>query len=328
MLSPLDCASGWGWWWGVGCGDVKPVHTLARTGEDVLVRGSERAQGPREGGTGASERAGVRGANSDCAKQDGETIVFAFRGRGGSGRDSEYLTDRRILIRDVKGLTGSKTKYKSIPYSLIKAYSVSTVGGGTDTDCELEFWVTGGMEYKNDHIEFEFAHDRVDLFALKQFLNLKVLPREQEHTIVIPDGVSPGSQFQADVCGQTMSLTCPPFLEPGAPIRVTVPSPNPGGYTRGPKTQEEGVSAFFSWLGDDGHEVDRDELQERLRTCPPVLAPDEQIELAYKSGRDFIVFSTKRIMIIDRRGITGKKVKSKRCPLAFFRPYSTLASDI
>ena len=69
-------------------------------------------------------------------------------------------------------------------------------------------------------------------------------------------------------------------------------------------------------------------LQERLRPCPPVLAPDEQIELAYKSGRDFIVFSTKRIMIIDRRGITGKKLKSKRCPLAFFRPYSTLASDI
>ena len=70
--------------------------------------------------------------------QDGERVVFAFLGAGGSGRDSSFLTDRRILVRDVTGITGSSVKYTSTPFSAIKAYAISTVGGGLDHDSELQ----------------------------------------------------------------------------------------------------------------------------------------------------------------------------------------------
>ncbi len=64
----------------------------------------------------------------------GLQVAFAFQGR----RDSAYLTDRRIIMRDVTGITGSSIKYKSIPYSIIKAWAVSTAGGGFDSDSELQ----------------------------------------------------------------------------------------------------------------------------------------------------------------------------------------------
>jgi len=85
--------------------------------------------------------------------QEGEQVVFAFLGRGGSGRDSTYFTSCRLLIRDVKGLLGSSAKYTTIPYSAIKAYAVSTAGGGFDSDSELQVWSSG---YKKIEIEFRW----------------------------------------------------------------------------------------------------------------------------------------------------------------------------
>ena len=62
---------------------------------------------------------------------DGEEIVFAFVGRGGS--DSQYITNHRILTRDDTGITGTSVKYTSYPLGHIKAYAVSTAGGGGDS---------------------------------------------------------------------------------------------------------------------------------------------------------------------------------------------------
>ena len=138
--------------------------------------------------------------------QDGEQVVFAFLGRGGGGRDSTYFTSCRILIRDVKGLMGTSAKYTSIPYSIIKAYAVSTAGGGLDSDSELKVWASGMKK-----LEIEFSKSKVDLFALKRFLNSKLLPKEQECKVVIPSNVEPGAQFQLEILpGQIISATCPP----------------------------------------------------------------------------------------------------------------------
>jgi hypothetical protein len=40
---------------------------------------------------------------------EAETVELAFRDRGGKGRDKEYFTSHRILIKDGKGV-GSKRK--------------------------------------------------------------------------------------------------------------------------------------------------------------------------------------------------------------------------
>ena len=62
--------------------------------------------------------------------QTDERVQFAFVKRGQWNSFKSYLTDRRILFRDVKGLLGASVKYKSISYHLIQAWAVSTAGGG------------------------------------------------------------------------------------------------------------------------------------------------------------------------------------------------------
>ena len=41
------------------------------------------------------------------------------------------------------------------------------------------------------------------------------------------------------------------------------------------------------------------------------LIPGEQVELAYVLVRDLIVFTEKRLILVDKQGVTGKKTSYK-----------------
>ena len=58
-------------------------------------------------------------------------------------------------------------------------------------------------------------------------------------------------------------------------------------------------------------EVNLDELTQELR---PVMADDESLGLAYKVIRDMFVFTNKRLILIDKQGVTGKKVSYHSVP--------------
>lgn len=45
-----------------------------------------------------------------------------------------------------------------------------------------------------------------------------------------------------------------------------------------------------------------------------ILGPSESIEKAYKLIRDMILFTNKRLILIDKQGVTGKKVEYKSIP--------------
>lgn len=68
--------------------------------------------------------------------QADEKAVLAYK----SGRDMFILTNKRIFIIDVKGLSGSRIAYKSVPYSSIRAFSVESAGSW-DRDTEFQFWI-------------------------------------------------------------------------------------------------------------------------------------------------------------------------------------------
>jgi|SRR5690625_6376838 len=40
-----------------------------------------------------------------------------------------------------------------------------------------------------------------------------------------------------------------------------------------------------------------------------ILAPNEEIEAAFKLIRDLIIFTDKRLILVDKQGITGKKTE-------------------
>ena len=58
-------------------------------------------------------------------------------------------------------------------------------------------------------------------------------------------------------------------------------------------------------------EVDGDKLQKELAD---VLVAGESVDSAYKVLRDTFVFTNKRLILIDRQGLTGKKVEYLSVP--------------
>lgn len=57
-------------------------------------------------------------------------------------RDLFIFTDKRLILVDKQGITGSKIDYHSLPYRAITHFSIET-GGHFDLDAELKVWVSG-----------------------------------------------------------------------------------------------------------------------------------------------------------------------------------------
>lgn len=60
-------------------------------------------------------------------------------------RDMLVFTNKRLILVNKQGLTGSKIDYQSIPYGSIKMFSKESAGIG-DLDAELKIWLTGEVE--------------------------------------------------------------------------------------------------------------------------------------------------------------------------------------
>ena len=68
---------------------------------------------------------------------DTETIELGFK----LIRDLFIFTNKRLILIEKQGLTGSKIEYKSIVYKSISRFSVETAGT-FDLDAELKIWVS------------------------------------------------------------------------------------------------------------------------------------------------------------------------------------------
>jgi hypothetical protein len=60
-------------------------------------------------------------------------------------RDYFVFTDKRFVLVDKQGITGSKTEYHSIPYRSITHFSIETAGT-FDLDAELKIWISSTAE--------------------------------------------------------------------------------------------------------------------------------------------------------------------------------------
>lgn len=96
---------------------------------------------------------------------DGEEIETAFR----IFRDKWIFTNKRLIMLDVQGLTGSKREYRSIPYRSIDQFSVET-NGTFDDDSEMKLWIKG----MNEPLKKEFKRD-VNVKLLQKMLATHIL---------------------------------------------------------------------------------------------------------------------------------------------------------
>ncbi|MBW3577079.1 MAG: PH domain-containing protein [Actinobacteria bacterium] len=58
-------------------------------------------------------------------------------------------------------------------------------------------------------------------------------------------------------------------------------------------------------------DVDAASVQEDLSD---LLLPDEKVEVAFAVFRDLFVFSSRRLLLVDKQGMTGKKVEYHSVP--------------
>lgn len=68
----------------------------------------------------------------------GELVEHAYQ----LVRDYFVFTDRRLVLVNKQGITGSKVEYHSIPYKSITHFSIETAGH-LDLDAELKIWLSG-----------------------------------------------------------------------------------------------------------------------------------------------------------------------------------------
>lgn len=76
----------------------------------------------------------------------GEELLSAYS----SGRDGVVFTSKRIILINVKGATGKKKSFTSIPYNKISVYEIETAGA-FDRDAELAVFLSG-----IGRVQFEF----------------------------------------------------------------------------------------------------------------------------------------------------------------------------
>ena len=84
-------------------------------------------------------------------------------------RDKFIFANKRLIIVDVQGITGSKIEYLTVPYSKITKYSIET-SGSFDLDAELKIWI--GSE--SEPIQKKF-NKKVNIYDLQKVISSHLL---------------------------------------------------------------------------------------------------------------------------------------------------------
>ena len=79
------------------------------------------------------------------------------------------------------------------------------------------------------------------------------------------------------------------------------------------------MGLFSSLLGHAG-EADVGRIEEEFQS---LLAPGERVEKAFQLVRDLIVFTDKRLVLVDKQGVTGKKREYVSVPYRHVVRFST-----
>lgn len=80
---------------------------------------------------------------------------------------------------------------------------------------------------------------------------------------------------------------------------------------------------LFNGLLGNASKMNIDVAQRELQD---VLMPEEKVDLAFKLVRDLLVFTEKRLIIVDKQGMTGKKVEYKSIPYRSISRFSVETS--
>lgn len=76
---------------------------------------------------------------------------------------------------------------------------------------------------------------------------------------------------------------------------------------------------LFSALMGHASEVSIDKISQEFQ---PILINGERIEIAFKLIRDMFVFTNKRLILVDKQGVTGSKIEYQTIPYSSIKKFS------
>jgi hypothetical protein len=85
-------------------------------------------------------------------------------------RDTFIFTNKRLILVDKQGITGSKVEYLSVTYKSISRFSIETAGT-FDLDAELKIWISSEVQ---PSIRKQF-NKAVDVYEVQKILAQHVL---------------------------------------------------------------------------------------------------------------------------------------------------------
>ncbi|CDF78498.1 conserved hypothetical protein (DUF1696) [Formosa agariphila KMM 3901] len=97
---------------------------------------------------------------------DGEHVELGFK----LLRDTFMFTNKRLILIDVQGFTGSKQEYRSMPYKSISRFSLETAGT-FDLDAELKIWISS----ENLPSVSKKFNKSINVYEVQKYLAQKVM---------------------------------------------------------------------------------------------------------------------------------------------------------
>ena len=97
---------------------------------------------------------------------ENETVELGFK----LLRDTFMFTNKRLILIDVQGITGSKVEYKSFPYKNISRISLETAGT-FDLDAELKIWISS----ENTPSVSKKFNKSINVYEVQKYLAGKIM---------------------------------------------------------------------------------------------------------------------------------------------------------
>merc|ERR1712176_1683369 len=82
------------------------------------------------------------------------------------------------------------------------------------------------------------------------------------------------------------------------------------------------MNKLLDYLKDDGKELDANEVNTRFHTSPPILQSNEIVEAAYRARRDAVLFTDKRVIVVNVKGMSGKRIEYTSYPLIHCKAFA------
>lgn len=236
------------------------------------------------------------------ASPDPKGFERLFQWLGGDQReldptelDVEFHTNTKILLDDEKVLMAFKAGRDVTLFTTIRIMTIDVQGL---VGCKIEYT---SIPYRSVH---GYSVESAGIWDRDSELNLYT--RNRWHLAKVNMDFRSGKtdimQIQKLLSGFIVGLPTDSKLVFG-----------PKDYTNHERNSV-GLNSLAAGFFDNSKEIDFKEINDKLHTDIPMLLEEENVIRAFAQARDMFIYTNRRFIIVDTKGLSGQRVKYKSIP--------------